>query len=871
MIWSLIGINVAVFSLSGYSLYQSRLSYEKRAEAVTQNAASAAAINVANNIEKIDLTLLAVVDELERQANAKTIDAIAMNSFLAKHELRMPEIEALRIANAEGLVVAGEANGLKTTTSWSDRDYFRYHREHADRDVRVAKPLPDPRSRQYLIHFTRRYNTPDGRFAGVVAASVIVDDLTLLLSGLNLGSHGTISLRDSFLALVTRFPPIPNHRAGQIGDRVVSEAARIAIGSGADAGTYKAMAQDGIERIYSFRRVKGSELIVSAGMAREDYLAGWTNEAYKTFATLFLFLFLSMLSGETLLRMLNGVTRESRRNRMYLQCASDGIQILNVKESRIVEVNDRLCEMLGYGRDELLQMKLSDWIVGVPPDDLHKDLYTEILPRLLASPGPSTIETRLRRSDGMVIDAEVNVAKFYLENVQYVYASYRDIGERKLAEEKIWSLAYFDPLTQLPNRRLLMDRLGQGLIASDRSREYGALLILDLDNFNVLNDTQGHDAGDRMLIEVGRLLVDCVRKEDTVARLSGDEYAVLIENLGRNGTSASRQAELIAEKFQTALSRGDLTASDGQPYHCTASIGMTLFVGRTETSEDLLKQADAALYQAKDAGRDSIRFYDERMQELVQARLVMEADLRRGLQHGELHLHYQPQIDHERRLTGAEALLRWRPPGKPAISPMAFIPLAEETGLIIPIGRWVMQTACGQLRDWAAHPTTRDLKISINISPRQFRQPDFVDDLRTVLSESGANPALLKIELTESVVLENLDEVIERMLQIKTLGVTFSLDDFGTGFSSLSYLKRLPLDQVKIDQSFVRDVATDTNDAAIVRAIIAMSQSLGMDVIAEGVETNEQLSFLRENGCRNYQGYLFSCPLPPDQFEAFAA
>ena len=867
MIWSLVCANLAVFSLSGYALYQSRRQYETRAKTLTQNAANAAAKNVANDIEKIDLALLDVVDELERQLAEKAIDETAMNTFLARHELRLPEVEALRVVDAKGDVILGDADSLDKRTAWADCDCLGYHRDHGNTDMQIAKPFLDHTRNLHLINFTRRYNHKDGRFAGIVAATVVIDNFTLLLSGFDLGAHGTIYLRDALLGLIARFPPVPDTPGGQIGNRQVSQAGRVAIGAGVESASYQAVAADGFERIYSFNRVDRAAMIVGAGMARKDYLAGWTAEAYKTFATLFLFMLFSILCVEALLRLLNAMARESVRNRMYLLCASDGVQIANARKSEIVEVNDRLCEILGYTRDEMLAIKLSEWIVGWTPEVL----YAEILPKLVASSTPSTVETRLRRKDGAVIDVEVNVSSFYLENTQYVYASYRDIGERKKAEEEIWSLAFFDPLTSLPNRRLLLDRLSQALISSERSLEYGAMMILDLDNFKALNDTQGHDAGDRLLIAVARLVVACVRKEDTVARLGGDEYVVLIENLGRNEESASSQAEQIAEKIRESLNRASLTTSDGQAYRSTASIGLTLFLGQSNSTDDLLKQTDVALYQAKGAGRDAIRFFDTRMQELIEARLLMEAALRRGLEQGEFHLFYQPQIDQGKCLTGAEALLRWLPPDSTPVSPMDFIPLAEETGLIVPIGLWVMQTACKQLHEWSKNPAMSHLKLAINVSARQFRQPDFVEQTREILVRSGANPALLKLELTESVVLEHVDDVIERMLQIKALGVSFSLDDFGTGFSSLSYLKRLPLDQVKIDQSFVRDVATDPNDAAIVRAIIAMSSSLGMEVIAEGVETGEQLAFLNASGCANYQGYFFSRPLPLAQFEEFAA
>ncbi len=443
-----------------------------------------------------------------------------------------------------------------------------------------------------------------------------------------------------------------------------------------------------------------------------------------------------------------------------------------------------------------------------------------------------------------------------------------DISERKKSEEEIRNLAYFDPLTRLPNRRLLMDRLGHALTASTRSREYGALMILDLDHFKGLNDTQGHDVGDRLLVEVARRIQSCLRQEDTVSRLGGDEYVVMLEALGQSERAAATQAEAIAEKIRYALSLPYILDSSGTEYFSTTSTGLTLFLGQENTVEILLKHADVALYRAKDAGRNTIRFFSPAMQSAIESRAALEIALRRGLDKGEFGLYYQPQVDQNGRLIGAEALVRWLSPTQGVVSPAQFIPLAEESGLILHLGQWVLDTACAQLKAWEDDPRTRNLMLSANVSARQFLQPGFVEQVRQSLFSSGANPTRLKLELTESVVLDNIDTVISRMQELDTLGVGFSMDDFGTGYSSLSYLKRLPLDQIKIDQSFVRDIPGDPNDAAIVRAILAMSHSLGLDVIAEGVETQAQRDFLLDNGCLAYQGYLFGRPMPIEEWES---
>ena len=450
--------------------------------------------------------------------------------------------------------------------------------------------------------------------------------------------------------------------------------------------------------------------------------------------------------------------------------------------------------------------------------------------------------------------------------ITQLHGTVQDITARKQAEDQIKQLAYFDPLTSLPNRRLFMDRMRMAMISSTRSRQFGALLMLDLDHFKDLNDTQGHDMGDRLLVEVSKRLSVTMRQEDTISRLGGDEFVFLVEGLGEEEAAAGLQAEGIAQKVHEALCQPYALAEGRSAYHSTPSIGVTLFLGQDASLDVLLKQADVALYQAKSAGRNAIRFFSPDMQSAIDARSLLEEALRQGILNDEMQLYFQPQVDWQNTLLGAEALLRWLPPDGDPVPPARFIPLAEETGLIIPIGIWVLEQACAQLQRWHADPATRNLTLAINVSARQFHEPDFVQQVISKISQYGINPARLKLELTESAVLARVDEAVERMQALKAVGVGFSLDDFGTGYSSLSYLKRLPLDQVKIDQSFVRDITHDQNDMAIVRAILAMSQSLELNVIAEGVETEAQRTLLLKYGCESYQGFLFGKPVPIDAF-----
>jgi len=524
-------------------------------------------------------------------------------------------------------------------------------------------------------------------------------------------------------------------------------------------------------------------------------------------------------------------------------------------------VNDEACRALGHPCDELLKLRVIDVDHDVTQPEQWKAFWDQL--KILKT---MTFETRHKTREGIAFPVELNANYFEFSGQPYVLGLARDITERKLVEKQIRDLAYFDALTRLPNRRLLMDRLGQALIASDRSREFGALMILDLDHFKTLNDTQGHDVGDRLLVEVARRLTANVRQQDSVCRLGGDEFVVLLENLGQDEPHAATQAEAIGEKVRYALNQPYSLNVNGSRFHGTTSIGLTLFRGQDATVDMLLKQADVALYQAKGAGRNLVRFFNPAMQAAIDSRMAMEAALRQALDKGEFRLYYQPQVDQDGDLIGAEALLRWLPANSGMVYPDEFIPLAEETGLILPIGKWVLDTACAQLKAWESDPHTQGLKMSVNVSARQFHQPDFVDTVMQSVVSSGIDPARLKLELTESVVLENVDAVVCWMQQLNALGVSFCLDDFGTGYSSLSYLKRLPLDQVKIDQSFIRDVTEDPNDAAIVRAIIAMSRSLGLQVIAEGVETQAQRDFLLQIDCKAYQGLLFCRPIPIDEW-----
>jgi diguanylate cyclase (GGDEF)-like protein/PAS domain S-box-containing protein len=542
--------------------------------------------------------------------------------------------------------------------------------------------------------------------------------------------------------------------------------------------------------------------------------------------------------------------------------AQEGIVILDA-DKRILRVNHAFVEMTGHVADE---------VVGKTPQQIARDprageLLSQIADRVERN-GFWRGELPAQRSSGEIFPTWTTVATVRGacgETTHYVITM-TDVSDRKRAEKEIVNLAFYDRLTGLPNRRLLRDRLEQALAGCGRSGRHGALLFIDLDNFKLVNETSGHEVGDRLLIEVAKRLEACLGAAGGAARVGGDEFVALVEDLSENRHEAAALAKKTGEAILAALNA---------PYalpcgvrHSSPSIGVAMFSGGGDTCEELLKQADIAMYEAKAAGRNALRFFDPDMQATLAVRAEAEAALRLAIRERRFVLYYQPQVDCDGEWIGAEALLRWAHPERGLVAPGEFIPLAEETGLILPIGRWVLETACQRLKAWSGDRRSRDLHLSVNVSARQFSQPDFVEQVAETLRASGAPADRLVLELTESVVLDDVAGAADKMNALKKLGVGFAVDDFGTGYSSLAYLTRLPLDQIKIDRSFVRNLPGSANDAAVAHTIITLAESLGLAVIAEGVETEAQRRFLERHGCPSFQGFLFGKPMPIDVFEA---
>jgi diguanylate cyclase (GGDEF)-like protein/PAS domain S-box-containing protein len=586
-------------------------------------------------------------------------------------------------------------------------------------------------------------------------------------------------------------------------------------------------------------------------------------EAIATTANILIFVILVWFSA----RHLNAIDKKQRKAEHELRIAAvafeaeDAISITDANRV-ILNINQSFTKISGYAEED---------VVGQPypvlhPNDQAVGTYEKIW-NALKNKHHWYGEVLAYRKNGECYPQWLNITAVLNSNsiVTNYVVTFTDISTRKAAEEEIEMLAFYDPLTGMPNRRLLYDRLKQIFSVGDRhNKTHTALLFIDLDNFKMLNDSKGHNVGDLLLKEAAKRLQACIRKADTAARIGGDEFVVILGDLEEKETLAVQEVEVICEKILELLGR--TYSLNNYEYIGSASIGVYLFSHVKELSvEDALKYADNAMYQAKNAGRNTIRFYDPDMQKTLETRMGLESDLHYAIVENQFELYYQIQINNKQKIIGAEALIRWRHPDKGIIFPMEFIAVAEETGLILPIGNWVLETACAELNKWQKNSATKHLQLAVNVSSHQFLQTNFVEQVEHVFQKNNLKPNLLKLELTETTILMNVEDAISKMNALKKIGVLFSIDDFGTGYSSLSYLTRLPFNQIKIDKSFISNLGSKHSDA-IVQTIIGMSNNLDMEVIAEGVEIKDQRNFLEKNGCLLYQGFLFGKPQPIDQF-----
>ena len=856
--------NVLVAGLVGYSLHLSRHQYEQRAELLTQNLSAAVDRNVTTNIERIDLALLGLVDELERQLVAGGIDDERSIGFLKRHSARFPEIESMRATDENGLAWLGPGNSRTRPLDLSTREWFQTQRTRHDAGLYATKPIQSRATGGWIISFSRRFARPDGSFAGAVTAAVPVDYLGRLLSSIDVGKKGTVVLRDAGLGLVARSSAMVSNQAVVVGNSVVSRELRELVDSGAATATYHAkVTADGVERTITFRRLQVAPLIVIVGVGSDEYLQGWWQEVATLLAFALGFACITGGAGVFLFRALLGRSQAEARTRLLANVFRHNGEAIMITDqrNRIVEINDRFVQLTGYelsecqGRNPRAMAAVSSCAPTLRA--IRRSVHKE---------GRWQGEVWGRHKLGHVTPTWLTVAVMRDAHAQVSHhiISFSDMTVLKQAEERVLHMANHDALTRLPNRVSLQSRLDQATASARRAGRELAVLFIDLDRFKNINDTLGHAAGDELLVAVAQRLKAIVRDNDIVARLGGDEFVVVLTDLSTPGAVS---ASVVVRKIVEELGRPYQVL--GHAVHSTPSVGIAVFPHDGADGALLMKNADAAMYHAKSAGRNNSQFFAQPMNDAAVERLALENGLRRALAREEFELHYQPQIDvATNEVVGVEALARWRHPELGLVPPSKFIALAEETGLIVPLGAWVLGEALRQLAEWRRCGMTR-LTVSVNISAHQLVVAEFVHTVVGKLAQHGLPASALTLEVTESVAMQRPEQTIALLQNLRQLGVELAIDDFGTGYSSLSYLKQLPLTSLKLDRSFVSDIEHDVNDAAICAATISLAHNLGLEVVAEGVETAAQLNFLRSLGCDGVQGYFFSKPLPAPQCAAF--
>jgi diguanylate cyclase (GGDEF)-like protein/PAS domain S-box-containing protein len=862
----ILALNLMVLSLLALTLHDSRQHLIAEATITANNLTGLLATNLVNLFDKIDQSLLSVVDKLNDDGVLNAKNRTELQAFMARQAFRLSEVDRIAFSDAQGNLTYPVGAVGPERVNIKDRDYFKALRDHPGARLVFSAPLISRATNEATMVLARGIHRHDGTFLGIVIAPITLSHLTHYMAVLDTGRNGFVSLVDKRWNAIARYPATVDGK-GIVGNSVETPERLRMQGISPAVGTlFETSPLDQVPRTIAYRQVSDYPFYVFVGLDRDDYLAGWWRNVIKMSAFLALFVVVTTGFGRAAVLAWRRLQQQEKKFRTVLESSPDPL-ILTEPNGKIAVVNRQVETLFGYPAHELLGQPIETLI---PPRFRHthvalrEDYLLQPSVRGMADDRDLWALTK----SGVEVPVSIRLSPISTGSEMMVAASIRDVSERKAANEKIAYLAYHDALTELPNRRLLLERLQHALAASARTGNTAALLFFDLDHFKTLNDTLGHDRGDMLLCQVAQRTQTCVREVDTLARLGGDEFVVLFEGLSESTKVAASQAEALAEKIRHALDHPYLL--DEQPVISTASIGVTLITGQNTAIAELMKQADLAMYQAKKAGRNTVQFFDPQMQQMVSDRAALESDLRKSIERKQLVLHYQPQVDAQGQLTGAEALLRWPHGTRGMVPPAEFIPLAEESGLIQPLGQWVLETACAQLAQWAEHPATNHLSLAVNISASQLLRDDFVEQVTGALAHTGANPLKLKLELTESVLVSDMESTIVKMVTLKQAGVRFSLDDFGTGFSSLAYLKRLPLDQLKIDKSFVDELLTDPNDAAIAQMILALAGSMGLNVIAEGVETDEQRGALAGMGCMAYQGYLYSHPLPLDAFEAYA-
>jgi diguanylate cyclase (GGDEF)-like protein/PAS domain S-box-containing protein len=864
MVLGLLVLNSLVVSLAAWSIYQSRLKYVEDAGVQARNLTLLIDHDISSSISSVDLTLQSTAQEIGAQLGKSSLAALDLSHFIAQQVFEAPDLSGLRVADAQGNLTHGTGVVQESGVSIADRDYFVRLRSEPDTGLVVSEPILGRISGQWGIGLARAIHRPDGSFAGVVVGAIPLTRFTAIFDELAVGQGGTFTLFDDALRVITRRPLRPGAME-KFGRKINSPVLEELMASNRSEASYVAASNlDGLDRMYSVRRLKGVPLNISVGLSTQDFLRLWRTDALKTIAFAVVFMLTTMLlfwlsfrawrkeaSSAAALKDANRtLAAEKELNQTIIQ--SSPFAIYTRDRNGIVTAWNMAAERLfGWRADEVVGHTLRT----LPPGKEQESL--EIREKILRGENIIQLEVQRQKRDGTLFDLSTTLAP--LRGASGANEGYLaialDVTERKAAERQIEFLAYRDVLTGLPNRRLLHDRFEQAVAYAERDGSQVGLLFLDLDNFKTINDSLGHLVGDALLKEVARRLGECVRETDTISRQGGDEFLVLLPDLHGND-AITPVLSLIREKLLLPFEL------EGHELTTSASVGVSLYPGDGKDFDTLLRKADTAMYQTKDSGRNGYRFFNEQMNDQAVENLQLKNGLRGAITRNEFVLHYQPQIDLQTgKVVGVEALIRWNHPERGMILPGRFIPLAEDSGLIVPIGEWVLHEACRQAVEWQKVGLP-SLVMAVNLSAVQFKRGDVEQVVTRALQATGFDPRFLELELTESILIHNTDNVLASVKRLKQMGVTLSIDDFGTGYSSLSYLKRFDVDKLKIDQSFIRDLATDPDDAAIIRAIIQMARSLNLKTIAEGVEDGDMLAQLRTFNCDEAQGYHFARPMP---------
>ncbi|TVU91761.1 bifunctional diguanylate cyclase/phosphodiesterase [Vreelandella titanicae] len=795
----------------------------------------------------------------------------AFQRALENLTLYVPMVDAIAVVDSEGRLVASGRVNRRANADVSESAFFNAFKQAGQEELITPLYWSDIDQRYYLYH-GRRLETSAGEFAGVAISSIVPEVFADSLEQMSVYDGESIALVDPGLKFIARYP-VPEEQF-TTGSQIVSPETTEWLARGESTWSINIDSPiDGRKRLFRMLRVGEYPMLAVVGVDLHELLSAWRQRALILTLVMVVIALLGAwgarhyLNRLALAHQLRQRIEEREQARAEAQIAAAAFQthlgiLITDPQGIILKVNETFSRITGYSEAEIVGNNPRMFSSGLQNSAFYRRLWKRVI-----KTGNWEGEIWNQRKNGELFPEWLTISAVYSVEgaLTHYVATMSDISERKAAEQEIHQLAFYDTLTGLANRRLFMDRIGTALKELQRHQRCGALLFIDIDNFKQINDTLGHYAGDQVLQSVARRLGQMLRDTDTLARLGSDEFAVLIEGVDSNYAQTTRLAERIAHKLLATLNAPITLAEES--ITVTGSIGIAIMASNEYGVDDYLQQVDMALFQAKSGGRHGVCFFNPSMQAALLAHVKLEADLRQAQASQQWQLYYQPQVDHHGAINGVEALLRWHHPERGMVSPGDFIPLLESSGLINDVGEWVLEDACNQLARWAQHPQLSKLTISVNISPLQFRDENFLQRVEGVFARTQAPLQRLKLEVTESLFVEARDDARDKMLSLKAKGVRFSLDDFGTGYSSLAYLAQLPLDQLKIDQSFVQQVLESQANAAIVESTIVLAESLNLEVIAEGVETKAQQAWLLAHNCHAYQGYLFGRPVTAEEIE----